>query len=304
MRPTSTRIMVLCAAASVCSLGASFAGPVVAPAGQMPLPLVYNFNGIVHPGERLQPDAPNGFRSIADRALSLRDCDGASGDLLPTAVSGNTGLAYALHYHAGELDMVHLGDRNLVSGGTWAFDVTPDGDSVGIVPSWLPDSDQTTITLPIDDLELAEDFVLGLLYNASDGGGTFDLTLELADGSESTVTIHASDWFGPAGGVPDAPGPGVDLQANLGTMWCAADTADRAQSGPPLLVHEAVVSAASLVAAGELGAERTLTGLRVANRSNPNAGFGIYAMTVTVAGLIFADGFETGSAGMWSAAAP
>ena len=35
------------------------------------IPLNYNFNGIVHAGEDLMPDAPDGYRSIADRGLNF-----------------------------------------------------------------------------------------------------------------------------------------------------------------------------------------------------------------------------------------
>ncbi|MFK7742515.1 MAG: hypothetical protein AB8H80_19535 [Planctomycetota bacterium] len=41
------------------------------------------------------------------------------------------------------LDIVHLGDRNLVDNGNWAFDATADGDDIGVQPNWLPNSDQT-----------------------------------------------------------------------------------------------------------------------------------------------------------------
>ena len=43
----------------------------IAAQATIPVPLNYNFNGIVHAGEMGLPDDPNGFRSISDRALDF-----------------------------------------------------------------------------------------------------------------------------------------------------------------------------------------------------------------------------------------
>ena len=37
----------------------------------IPVPLNYNFNGIVHAGEMGLPDDPHGFRAISDRAFDF-----------------------------------------------------------------------------------------------------------------------------------------------------------------------------------------------------------------------------------------
>src|SRR4030095_4153358 len=56
-----------------------------------PLPLAYNFNGMVHVGEAGQPDAPSGFRAISDRALNV---DGGLNSFASGGVIGTTGIAY------------------------------------------------------------------------------------------------------------------------------------------------------------------------------------------------------------------
>src|SRR5690606_21085308 len=109
-------------------LAAALAAAAFAPCqNTVQVPLNYNFNGIVHPGETGQPDAPNGFRSISDRALDF------------TAGVPATPIfqRFAVVAQPGVLDMVHLGNRNTVDGGNWAFDANPDGDNRGTQPSWL-----------------------------------------------------------------------------------------------------------------------------------------------------------------------
>ena len=50
---------------------------------------------------------------------------------------------YSLVPVAGALDVVHLGNRDTVDGGTMAFDPAPDADDIGIQPNWLPNVDQS-----------------------------------------------------------------------------------------------------------------------------------------------------------------
>ena len=105
--------------------------------GIVNVPLNYNFNGIVHADEPsdpiFNPDDPNGFRSISDRALDFRN----------SVPSNETVDRYVLVTEGGELDIVHLGNRNTVSGGVWAFDDKADLDGNGIQPDWLLDPDQS-----------------------------------------------------------------------------------------------------------------------------------------------------------------
>ena len=108
------------------------------------VPLNYNFNGICHAGEAGSPNAPNGFRSISDRALSFVGGVPASAIL----------QRYALVETANTLDIVHLGNRNTVSNGLWAFEPFANGNNVGTQPAWLQSVNQagpqtTTIATPI-----------------------------------------------------------------------------------------------------------------------------------------------------------
>jgi len=160
---------------------------VSATAQSVPVPLNYNFNGIVHAGEAGLPDDPAGFRSISDRALDFS-----------TGVPSNPILAeYQLVATPGTLDIVHLGNRNLVAGGIWAFDPTPDGDNIGIQPTWLPNVDQSgpQTTVLATPLVVLPGSSVGFLYQISNGGGSFDVTLTLASGGSHTATLSGPDWF-------------------------------------------------------------------------------------------------------------
>ena len=94
-------------------------------AQKIPVTLTYNFNGIVHANEAGNADDPNGFRSISDRALDFSN--GVPNDSLLNN--------YQIVGQPGVLDIVHLGNRNSVSGNLFVFDNAPDGDDVGIQPA-------------------------------------------------------------------------------------------------------------------------------------------------------------------------
>ena len=137
-----------------------------------PVPLNYNFNGIVHGFEGSAPDDLNGYRSISDRGLNF-----SAGTAEP--VDG-----YTLVDQAGELDIVHLGNRDTVAGGAHVFQATANGDDTGVQPSWLPNVDQsgpqtTTLAAPI---EIAASSEAKFLYQISNGGGSFDVTFGFQSG--------------------------------------------------------------------------------------------------------------------------
>lgn len=161
--------------------------------------LNYNFNGIVHSDEPSDPvsnpDDPNGFRSISDRALDFR-----------MGIPSDENLdRYIFVGSGGELDLVHLGNRNTVSGGAWEFDEEPDLDGNGIQPNWLPDPDQTgrQTTSFGTNIQLIEDSQVTLLFQISNGGGSFDVVVGLSNGSEIVRTVTGPDWFGPFNGQPN-----------------------------------------------------------------------------------------------------
>ncbi|MEM6795638.1 MAG: hypothetical protein AAF725_16800 [Acidobacteriota bacterium] len=246
-------------------------------ADEFQLPLDFNFNGMVHPGEEGQPDAADGFRAISDRALSVDGQPMSLGDV----TSPNSNLSYDINETGGVLDILHLGNRNTVDGGTWTFDATADMDNIGVQPDWLPDPDQTFVFQTVDPILFDANSTVGLLYQISNGGGDFDVTLGFDDDTTVTVTVNGPDWFGPFAGTPDAPGPGVVLQQNLGTDFTGAENVDAGSAGATLIVTEAVIGAAELQAdLGFNASGKTLTSLAFDNPSNAAAGHAIMAVTV------------------------
>ena len=225
------------------SLMAAAAIPCTLAFGQsVAVPLNYNFNGIVHAGEAGLPDDLAGFRSISDRAL-----DFAAG------IPNDPLLAeYQLVAAPGALDMVHLGNRNTVAGGIWAFDPTPDGDNIGVQPAWLANVDQSTpqTTVLASPIAIIPDSSIGFLYQISNGGGSFDVTLTFQSGGTHTESLSGPDWF-----LGAFPGTG-------GTDIAAPDN--------NLSLTEGRIDLDGFV--GE-----TITEITFSNQSNPNGGYGIVA---------------------------
>ena len=209
------------------------------------VPLNRNWNGIAHAGETGVPDAPNGFRAISDRALSF-----------VAGVPNDPVLArYAIVTVPGVLDMVHLGNRNTVNGGGWAFDVVPDGDSIGVQPGWLANVNQTgaqTTILPTPVL-LGLTSTASVLFHVSNGGGSFDVTFHYQSGASRVRTVTGPDWFG--GNYP------------------GTDSVDRANAGANLNLVERFVDLS-------IDAGQTLVRIAFGNRSNTNAGYGIFGVNV------------------------
>ncbi|MEZ6015459.1 MAG: hypothetical protein R3F49_10120 [Planctomycetota bacterium] len=211
-----------------------------------PIALNYNFNGIVHVGENFNPDDPMGFRSISDRAL-----DFTGGVPFDPTLSG-----YTLVAQAGALDIVHLGNRNTVSGGNWAFDAVPDGDDIGTQPTWLANPDQsgpqtTTLAQP---LLIANGSQASFIYQISNGGGSFDVRLDFVGGTSTSANLTGGDWFG---------GP---------LFGCGA--VDQALPDANLSVTEGRVDLSAF-------AGRMLSAITFENPSNANAGYAILAANVT-----------------------
>ncbi|MCA8948197.1 MAG: hypothetical protein KDE27_01765 [Planctomycetes bacterium] len=211
----------------------------------IPVPLNYNFNGIVHLGESGLPDDPNGYRSISDRGLDWQP--GVPADPLLTP--------YMLVTTPGVLDIVHLGNRNTVSGGQWAFDAVPDADNIGIQPNWLANPDQTgpQITTLATPLPVGPTSKAAFLYQISNGGGSFDVTFRFASSNSYTATMSGSDWFG---------GPFIGTQ-----------DVDTANPGNNLSITETKVDLSG--SAGE-----TILAIEFSNRSNLNAGYAILACNI------------------------
>ncbi len=210
------------------------------------VPLNYNFNGIVHAGEAGLPDDLNGFRSISDRALDFSA--GVPSDALLSA--------YDIVDQPGMLDMVHLGNRNLVDGGSKFFDPTPDGNDVGVQPSWLTNVDQstpqtTTLTNPV---MLEQTSSISFLLQISNGGGSFDVRLGFLDGTSTVASVNGPDWFGGA--------------------YAGTQNIDSGAPGANLSISERSIQLGGF-------ATKLLSTITFENRSNLNAGYAILAANVT-----------------------
>ena len=207
--------------------------------------LNYNFNGIAHAGETGQPDAGNGFRAISDRALDFTG--GLPGNPVFTRFSMVTS--------PGVLDMVHLGNRNTVDNGNWAFDGSPNGNNVGVQPTWLPNVNQSgaQTTVLATPIAIGSSSSASVLFHVSNGGGSCDVTFGYASGQSSVHTITAPDWFGGS--------------------YAGRDSVDQANAGANLGLMESVLDLSG--DAGEI-----LNQISFSNRSNPVAGYGIYAVNV------------------------
>jgi len=207
--------------------------------------LNYNFNGIVHAGEELQPDAPNGFRSISDRALDFTA--GVPADPLFAR--------YAIVSAPALLDMVHLGNRNTVDNGNWAFESTANGNNIGTQPQWLTNPNQSTAqtTVLAAPIPLGLNSTASVLLHVSNGGGSCDVTFAYVSGQTSVHTMTAPDWFG---------GP-----------HAGRDSVDQANPGANLNLTEFVIDLSAY--SGE-----SISQISFSNPSNGNAGYGIYGVNV------------------------
>ncbi|MFN3241720.1 MAG: hypothetical protein ACE37K_09435 [Planctomycetota bacterium] len=226
---------ILASAALLGLSGAAFAQAI-------PVPLAYNFNGIVHAGEAGLPDDPNGYRSISDRGLDFT-----------LGVPNDTLLnAYQLIGSAGALDIVHLGNRDTVDGGNRAFQATANGDDIGIQPAWLLTVDQSTpqTTVLQTPLPITNTTSVAFLYQISNGGGAFDVTFTFLSTNTHTATLSGGDWFG-------------------GTYAGTANT-DNGFGGNNLSITEGRIDMSAFD--GEVVSE-----IAFSNRSNQNAGYAILA---------------------------
>ncbi len=186
-----------------------------------PVALNFNFNGILHAGEAGLPDDPMGFRSISDRALDFRN-----GVPIDPILVG-----YQLVDIPGVLDIVHLGNRNQHDAGNWAFDPAPDGDNIGTQPTWLASVDQSgpQTTVLQTPLTVTPGVSLGFLYQISNGGGSFDVTVTFASGATLTESLAGADWyFGsfPGTGSVDSGNQDQNLSLTEGRVDLASHLGD------------------------------------------------------------------------------
>ena len=211
------------------------------------IPLNYNYNGIVHAGEEGNPDSSNGYRSISDRGLNFTG--GVPNDSLLNK--------YSIVSSPGALDIVHLGNRNTIMGGLFAFDGSPDGDDVGTIPSWMTSINQsspqtTSLGSPIALSGYSE---ASFIYQISNGGGLFEVVFGFQSGVNHTARLGGGDWFG---------GP-----------YAGTSNADFALFEMNLSITEGSVDLSAY--AGE-----TLTSITFQNRTNLNGGCVIIAANLTV----------------------
>src|SRR5262249_55239761 len=160
---------------------------------------------------------------------------GATGNF--GSLTSSTGIQYDVVAQPGVLDIIHVGNRNTVDFGAWAFDATADGDDIGIQPSWLAAANQNTVISGVSPTPTVSGATrIGILYQISSGGGDFDVTLRFSDQTSVTVTLNGPDWYGVSPGTPSPPGLGVEIQRNLGTNFTGTAGIDSARSDDvPLL---------------------------------------------------------------------
>ncbi|MBL8756939.1 MAG: hypothetical protein JNK35_00750, partial [Phycisphaerae bacterium] len=137
--------------------------------------------------------------------------------------------------------------------------------------NWLPDPDQSgpqTTFLPTPIL-LSDTSQVGVLFQISNGGGTFSVVLTCSDGTQATAQLSGPDWFGSGNPVPP-PRPGVQAQTRLGT-FNASGNFDNPQPSGALNVIEGVIGVSNLLNAG-LGdlRGRQLTAITFQDRVDAN----------------------------------
>ena len=250
------------------------------------IPLNNNFNGMLSaeewvgfPGSWDDPgvaDTPNGYRSISDRGLRN---DGEPGTFGSYPMVGATGLSYTVStYRSFVLDMVLLGNRNTVDGSSRVFDPAPDLDNIGIQPTWLANPDLTgpqTTTLATP-LTIGANWTLGVVYNISNGGGSFVMVVHFVGGGSASFTLQGPDWYGAQDGWynnPPALGAGVISRSRLGTFQAVEWTDNPWGYTEVLNVCESVVTLNPYTGS-------QLASVSFQSRGNTNASYGIYGLTL------------------------
>lgn len=247
-------------------------------AAQIQAPLNYNLDAIYH-GTGTGPSTDDTqYQSISDRGLIWNGSTVPNGNTpyvsaqgLQNFTSAQTGLAYTFVSTANTLDTVALTPRS------------------GLPNNENYTTNTTTLSSPV---LLGSNSAIGVLYNYSNGGGTYNMTLNFANASPLSVTLSANDW---AGGGAHAPSAGVYSQtivsqAGFGNGSGNVDAVQGIDSpsyasGVPLQVTEAYVTAASLLTGlgtnvkGDILESITFNGLNGA--SAPQSAAGIYAVTLT-----------------------
>ena len=253
------------------------------------VPLNANWNGMVNEGEGTvsNADEPEGYRSIGDRGFAGGEADSLGGEGFAFS---NGGREYDLVADPDVVDMVMIGTRPA------GWDDVVDGDGLGVAPNWDPSKGGGIVidSITSTNVTLEEGFSLGVIYHATNGGGDFDVYLGFGDGSEAMVTLNSPDWYADGNPVPPAPNAGVESQTVVpgplsgGDGFLATGATDSAIASAPLSAFEAVISDASLSAAGFNAAGKTLTSIRFDAINlllqNPNAAVGIFGVSVGGAG--------------------
>jgi hypothetical protein len=301
------------------------------------IPLNCNFNGMVNytsgsptndwGGWGGVADVLDGYRSISDRGLVV---DGASHwgwnynsytgwewgywpSFGTDPLIGATGLTYSIVQAGHAVDIVMLGNRNTVdvggSGGA-AFDPEVDDDNIGVQPTWLPDPDQsgpqaTTITPTIP---ISASSTVGVLYNISNGGGTFEVVFGFSDSSSMTVSLDGPDWFGSQDEWYDYYEPNDPTVTYVGRfgLFAGVGDVDNPYTSDVLNVAESVISLS-----GQAG--KQLASITIQNRTNELADYAVYAATLDSTQILlnynfngmvnYASGSPTNDWGGWAGVA-
>jgi hypothetical protein len=295
----------------------------------VPIALNYNFHGMAHAAalnggtDEFTTVANNanadgaGMRGIADRSFNFDPTNVHSIAYYSGTKIGAGGLSYAFYNTLGwgnstdpnavgsAFDMIHLGTRCAGFTATNnAYETAVNAaTAIGIAPPWGT-CDQTTPQMTsFAAKQLSATSQIGVLYHASNQGGTFDVVLGFSDHASITVTLSAPDWFGiPADPAIVANMP-VSSQKKLAhpegttlyTSFQACNNNDApvittfltTGAGPNLNLMEGVISVPLIISGiGTFPADPTIVGAHLNSVTFQNAsftigrGYGIFAMTV------------------------
>ncbi len=275
-------VHVAIALVTVVSLNAQFAA-----AG--PITLNYNYNGLY------QGIGDTTYTSISDRGVILNGSTvytGSFGGPTTTSTQGAqdfTSVSSGIGYH---------------------FVSTPNVNDIVALTASGPQTDTTTLSNPVS---LSSGSAIGVLYNYSNGGGTFNMTLGFSNNSSVTVTLSAGDWTNGGNETASAPVPAPSagvatqslvIQPGFGHGDGFVDGVGNGNSPTfqqPLEMVQATVTGASLLSDNFNINGLSLTSITFDSRDG-GQGVGIYAVSVTtpepsstvalcglgLAGLIFA----------------
>ncbi len=191
-------------------------------------------------------------------------------------------MLYNIERSAGPLDIVMLGDRNTVAGGTRAFDPKADGDAqrhpAQLAPQLRSHRPPGPPTSPPSSPSWGPTPSSASSTRSPTAAAPSTSPLGFDDSTSVTVSISGPDWFNDQ--TPGAPGAGVAVQRKFGVFRGAGQT-DNGILDNNLNLAEAIVSTQSLLddGFGDVTGKQ-LTSVTFSDRSNSKAAYAIVAASL------------------------